>query len=241
MATWVTHLMIADIVLDTCQSLDRRGFCVGSIAPDCNVENEDWTAFTPPREATHWMNSQRKIAADCDRFLNEYLFPRMQQKELSHEEYTFLLGYWAHLVEDAEFQRYIRDEERVRASWDRILADPVLGPQAEAMPATFDSVKLLIPKAERMRDISAIESKYLSDHPSSGFLTEILPLTEFPDYIDYLPTGSIVRKIGVMGRLPVTDDRPLRFLAISREEYAFYVQNTSQLVINGLKSHNLIP
>jgi len=239
MATWVTHLMIADEVLAQCPSLNRRGFCVGSIAPDCNMENEDWTAFTPPREVTHWMNGSRKNAADCDRFLNEYLLPRIDG--CLPEEYAFLLGYWAHLIEDAEFQRYIRDEKRVCASWNRILADPVLGPQAETLPATFDSVKLLIPKQERMRDISAIEAKYLSDHPSSGFLTEIVPLTDFPDYIDYLPAGSIVRKIGVMGKLPVTDNKPLRFLAISRGEYARYVQNASRLVINGLKAHNLIP
>ena len=53
MATWVTHLMIADGVLQHFPSLDRHGFCVGNIAPDCNVENEDWTAFTPSREVTH--------------------------------------------------------------------------------------------------------------------------------------------------------------------------------------------
>ena len=43
MASWVTHLMIADGVLARLPDLDRRGFCVGSIAPDCNVENADWT------------------------------------------------------------------------------------------------------------------------------------------------------------------------------------------------------
>lgn len=41
MATWVTHLMIADQVMEAAAGLDRRGFCVGNIAPDCNVENED--------------------------------------------------------------------------------------------------------------------------------------------------------------------------------------------------------
>ena len=59
MATLVTHLMIADGVLERLPSLDRHGFCVGNLAPDCNVENEDWTAFTPPREVTHWMQGER--------------------------------------------------------------------------------------------------------------------------------------------------------------------------------------
>ncbi|HKL98613.1 MAG TPA: hypothetical protein VJZ06_01740 [Mobilitalea sp.] len=68
MASWVTHLMIADNVMKQCPELDRCGFCVGNIAPDCNVENEDWTSFTPPREVNHWMSKERKVASDCDTF-----------------------------------------------------------------------------------------------------------------------------------------------------------------------------
>ena len=68
MATGVTHLMIADSVLRLFPGLDRRGFCVGNIASDCNVENEDWNAFTPSRAATHWMQGERKRVEDCDTF-----------------------------------------------------------------------------------------------------------------------------------------------------------------------------
>lgn len=53
MATWVTHLMVADRVLEKGSWLDWHGFCVGNIAPDCNVENEDWTEYTPHRAVTH--------------------------------------------------------------------------------------------------------------------------------------------------------------------------------------------
>lgn len=62
MATWVTHLMIADKVLEKISGLDRHGFCVGNIAPDCNVENEDWTSYTPSRAVTHRMSGERKAA-----------------------------------------------------------------------------------------------------------------------------------------------------------------------------------
>lgn len=65
MATWVTHLMIADVVMKQYPELDRRGFCVGNIAPDCNVENEDWTAYTPSREITHWMEGGKKASIRC--------------------------------------------------------------------------------------------------------------------------------------------------------------------------------
>ena len=230
MASWVTHLMIADGVLARFPGLDRRGFCVGNIAPDCNVENADWTTFTPSRELTHWMQGERKKASDCDAFCDKYIVDRKKEIQ-SAEEFAFLLGYYAHLLTDAAFQAFIRDEDRVRAAWRRIKADAELGPASAVMEETWDVIKQLIPKRERMRRIYVIEGEYLRDHPDSGYLTEILPLTQFPDYIDYLPTGAIVRKIGVMGYLPKPDENVTRFITMSREEYRTFVENTIELVL----------
>lgn len=89
MASWVTHLMIADRVLESIPRLCRREFCVGNIAPDCNVENEDWTQFTPPREVTHWMSAGRKKASDCERFYQEYIANR-RDKLTTDKELSFL-------------------------------------------------------------------------------------------------------------------------------------------------------
>lgn len=240
MATWVTHLMIADRILAECPALDRRGYCVGCIAPDCNVENEDWTAFTPSREVTHWMGGSRKTAADCSRFLAEYLKPRILCG-CPPEEHSFLLGYYSHLIADAEFQRCIRDEVRVQAVWKRIHTDKALHERALGMAETWDSVKQLIPRADRYRELEWIEADYLDANPGSGYLTEILPLKEFPDYLPYLPAGSIVRKIGVMGTLPArTGDIP-RFIAFSKEEYASYIRNAVQLTLAALNDHRLLP
>ena len=135
------------------------------------------------------------------------------------------------LLTDAAFQAFIRDEDRVRAAWRRIKADAELGPASAGMEETWDVIKQLIPKRERMRRIYVIEGAYLRDHPDSGYLTEILPLTQFPDYIDYLPTGAIVRKIGVMGYLPKPDENVTRFITMSREEYRTFVENTIELVL----------
>ena len=162
MATWVTHLMIADEVVKQMPFLCRHEFFVGNIAPDCNVENENWTSFTPSREVTHWMGKERKTAADCDRFLQEYVETK---ESMDIKEESFLLGYYAHLITDAEFQRYIRDEKRVRASWDRIEKHPELSQQAVEMEATWDSVKKLINGRERMKDIYFMEAEYLEKHP----------------------------------------------------------------------------
>lgn len=231
MATWVTHLIVADAVMNQFPQLDRRGFCVGNIAPDCNVENEDWTAFTPSREVTHWMQGERKVASDCDAFCEKYIFERRGEIK-SAEEYAFLLGYYSHLMTDAAFQAFIRDEDRVKAAWKRIKENPELSKQCTGMEGTWDSIKKLVSKGDRMREIYTLEAEYLQQHPDSGYLTEILPLKEFPDYIDYLPHGCIVRKINVMGYIPKVDETFTGFLTISKGEYTSFLTSTVQLVSN---------
>ena len=149
MATWVSHLMIADRVLAAIPELDRQAFCVGNIAPDCNVENEDWTQFVPSREITHWMSKERKVASDCERFFDEYI-ARRKQCVYAIEELSFLLGYYAHLIVAAEFQRYIREPARVASAWMRIKEQPLLAGKTNDMPEDWDSVKKLINKSERI-------------------------------------------------------------------------------------------
>ena len=231
MATWVTHLIIADAVMNQFPKLDRRGFCVGNIAPDCNVENEDWTAFTPSREVTHWMQGERKKASDCDAFCQKYIVEH-RDKIKSAEEYAFLLGYYSHLMTDAAFQAFIRDENRVKAVWKRIKENSELSQQCTGMEETWDSIKKLVSKGGRMREIYTLEAEYLQQHPDSGYLTEILPLKEFPDYIDYLPHGCIARKISVMGYIPKADETLTDFLTISKGEYTSFLTSTVQLVSN---------
>lgn len=219
--------MIADALLERLPRLDRRGFCVGSIAPDCNQENEDFTAFIPPRTVTHWMHGTRKTYEDAEGFFKERIAPA--SAALTSEHGSFLLGYYAHLVTDAAHQEMIRSPERVRAVWQRILADDALRARAMHLSQSWDSVKALIPASERQLDIQALEAEYLIAHPDSGYITEILPLKSFPDYLDILPPGGIVRKIGVMGVRPTPCQAA--FIALSRDEYSAFVQAAVQRLL----------
>ncbi len=234
MATWVTHLMIADSVLQQIPNLSKHEFLVGNIAPDCNVENEDWTSFTPSREVTHWMGDKRKVATDCNRFLHEYVEGK---EKLDNQEESFLLGYYAHLITDAEFQRYIRDDERVKASWIRIKKHPELGKLSVGMEETWDAVKVLISRKERMKDIYSIEHEYLKSHPNSGYLTDIIGLTEFPDYIDYLPKGAIVRKVNVMGYMPKAEASQYPYIGLTIDEYNCFIDSATKLVVKAIKKY----
>lgn len=98
------------------------------------------------------------------------------------EEYSFLMGYYSHLITDAEFQRFIRDEQRVASVWELIKEHPILSERWSGMPEDWDSVKALISGNERMKDIYSIEADYLEQHRESGYFTEILKCTAFPVY-----------------------------------------------------------
>lgn len=234
MALWVTHLMIADTALKALRHLDERGFCVGSIAPDCNQENESWTDFTPPREVTHWMAGKTKDEDDGDRFLNAYFYPRIN--DIQSEEYAFLLGYYAHLIADALYIRFLTDEKRVQSVWRRILANEETGKRAEGLECSFKNTRLVLPKEVRFGEIGAIERKYLDTHPDSGFLKYILPLTDFPDYIDYLPKGAIRRKIGVMGVIPKPLKANTPLIGTTEEEYLAFCEQTANTVVQKIRT-----
>ncbi len=102
------------------------------------------------------------------------------------------------------------------------------------MTETWDSVKKLINGQARMKDVYTIEAEYLEKNPDSGYLTEIMELRFFPDYIDYLPSDAIVRKIGVMGYLPKKELGTYPFVAMTREEYAGFLDNATRLVVQGI-------
>lgn len=234
MAEWVTHLWVADEVLKHCPWLDRHGFCVGNIAPDCNLLNEDGTDFVPSREITHWMNGRRKTAEDCIAFYDKYVLSRIDEIK-SNEELSFLLGYYSHLITDAEIQRTIRDPERVAAAWERIKKVPELVERAVGRPEDWDTVKRLFPREDRMKDFFCIEREYLDAHPASGWFTEIRGLEYFPDYIDYLPEQSIPKKIKMMYYEPALETSTYPFLAFSREEYSGFIERAVGLVVNAIK------
>ena len=234
MAEWVTHIWVADEVLKQLPQLDRHGFCVGNIAPDCNLPNEEGTDFIPSRQVTHWMNGNRKTADDGMEFYNQYVLSRIDEIK-TKEELSFLLGYYSHLITDAEVQRTIRDPERVAASWKRIKNIPELAEKAAGLPEDWDAVKKLFPKNDRMKDFFCIEREYLDAHPDSGWFTEIQGLEYFPDYIDYLPEQSIPKKIKMMYYEPSGEKSMYPFLAFSREEYIGLIERSIRLVTEAIK------
>lgn len=234
MAEWVSHLIVADRILEKLPWLARHEFCVGNIAPDCNIPNDDWTEFTPSRQVTHWMKDERKTADDSIVFRDEYIVDRLD-KITSKEELSFLYGYYAHLITDAELQRTTRDAARIAEAWKRAKAVKELRDKSVGMEENWDNFKRLFPdRKERTKDFFVIEREYLDAHPDSGYYTEIQGLESFPDYIDYLPKGVIPAKIKLMYYLPSLDGGKYPFIGFSRDEYTSFLDSAVAKSINAI-------
>lgn len=232
MATWITHMRIADDLLDGRLALDPRGFYVGNIAPDCNIENADWSAFTPPREVTHWMSGKSKLTADYEKFYQHHIQDRQIASE---EERAFLWGYYAHLITDVAFQRFVRDERRVKNIYDRIKTVPSLYQKIQALPEVYDTLKSVFGGRRMYSEIAFLETEYLREHPESGYLTVLREIKAFPDYLPYFPAGAVPRKIAVMAGLPDTAEPEEGLIFFSRGEYTAFLKHTEAIIEQKIK------
>lgn len=227
MANWITHMMIVDRLLDMGLDMDARGFAIGNVAPDCNVENADWSDFTPPRAVTHWMTGKYKDSADYEGFYEKYIRGR---EFSSREEAAFFLGYYSHLIADAEFQIFFQSPEMVAARFARIKAHPEYSARVAGMPETHDTIRRTFTRQEKLGDLVDIERGYLKSRPDSAYNTVLRKISDFPDYIDYLPLGAIARKIPVM---LASDDRAADgsdSVFITPEEHGEYIARTAGLI-----------
>lgn len=55
MGTWISHLRIAESLLQHFPNLDEVTFAFGNLSPDSGIPNADWTEFDPPKEVTHFL------------------------------------------------------------------------------------------------------------------------------------------------------------------------------------------
>ena len=240
MATWITHTMIVDNLLARNLDLDKKGFCIGNIAPDCNVENEDWTEFIPPREVTHWMNGKSKLTADYEGFYSQYI---IDKSFASKEHYSFLLGYYSHLITDVQFQKFIRYKQRVKDSFKRINANNDMSKKIEGYPQDFDTLKKVFGSRNIFKDIEILENYYIRLNPESTYNSTLRKTKDFKDYLDFLPKGAIPRKIKIMAYEPryIENIEDIEFYFFSREEFDTFVKETSDIIFDILQANFYMP
>ena len=232
MANWITHTILADRLLTQGLPFDRRGFCLGNIAPDCNVENEDWTAFTPSREVTHWMAANDKSTADYEGFYCAHI---AGSDITDQQELAFLYGYYCHLVTDVQYQRFVREPARLAHCFARLRTNDELKSQIAALPETFDALKAHFGRRRLFRDIAVLENNYAATHPRCSWNTVLRTTETFPDYLSTFPPGAIARKLKIMV-FPADQTLPETGLFFTREEYEAFLDHTEDLLLWLLKA-----
>lgn len=232
MANWITHTIIADKVLEKLSFPDKKGFCIGNIAPDCNVENEDWTAFEPPREMTHFMSGKSKLTADYEKFYDLYV---RKKKFSSDEHYSFLLGYYSHLMTDVMWVEYMHNEDRVRVCFDRIKAHSEMRKELSGLPEEYEVVKQVFGRKCFLNDAAEIEHRYIAKNAHNSYNEIVRKTTNFPDYLDFLPAGAIARKIKIMAYEPPEAVEEKKLIFLTEEEYRQFVDDTSRRILTLIK------
>lgn len=85
MATWLTHLRVAERVADQINISDRSLFFAGSIAPDSDMFSD----------ISHWCANGDKTTCDVQGFYINYI-----SDSLHAEDKDFYWGYYIHLLAD---------------------------------------------------------------------------------------------------------------------------------------------
>ena len=167
MASWMIHLRVADRLMDRIPGLDETAFVMGNIAPDSGVPNADWTAYSPPKAVSHYKTRREdETFFDIGRFLREH-FSSEQIRAYSRREFSFFLGYYAHLLTDAD--------------WTLNIFRPMI---AEYVEKRGEDKNAFIWKMKR--DWYDLDFRYLEEHPdfrafgiyeqASGFSNEFMDI-----------------------------------------------------------------
>lgn len=228
MANWITHTIVADILFERYSNLDERAFCVGNVAPDCNMPSGK--NFIPPREITHFMDGKDKLSARYDLFFEKYI---ENQSFASNEKYSFLLGYYTHLITDVEYMRFCRDPEQLSRIFSRVRRHPEMAKVLAGGEENFMALRNAFGKKRIFSDIVLMENAYLKMNPDCSYNRILRNIEFFPNYLDFFPENYYAEKISMMiseyDCAPKTAEE--EYIFFTEEEYKNYLSQTSRLIV----------
>jgi len=175
MATWIVHIRVAERLLKNL-NLDEEMFLAGNIGPDSGVPNEDYSAFTPGKVITHWLDESLKndeyVEINAENFFDKHL----KGRELENKEKSFLVGYYTHLLTDIEWSKMHR---RIKN-------------QDKKMKEEFIKDKSFIWTVKK--DWYGLDYKYIKENDDCIFNRVYKHIKEIPDYLDYFPKDAFIKQ-----------------------------------------------
>ena len=216
MATWIVHLRIAELLLGQIAGLDAPLFAVGNIAPDSGIPDEKWEKFTPDPAVTHFKVETDTYYGCADlEFFRRHLLP-LRDGESDPLGYSFLLGYFCHLLTDNLWWQIIDKPNRERYG------------EQFAIDRNFIW--------EIKQDWYGLDQRYVREHPGSLFWRVFLNCAYDRADLDFLPKEATQQRIAYIQKFYQDDGEPIHqmmarpFIYLSQAQMDAFVEEAAATI-----------
>jgi len=213
MAYWLTHLRIADKLLDKLDIPSPTHFLVGNIAPDSGELVPGTTAtYVPTSAVSHWR--------DFENLPNAKLFgEKYFSTQHNPETISFYLGYYAHLVADYYFHR------------------DIIKPMREKFADEYETDKNAFIWATRKNQTN-LEYLYLTENPNMHAWHAFREITAFPNtYLDYFSETAIEKRVAFIIKYyenyPAFSEREFKY--INKKDVDNFVNVAVDIIAKNIK------
>lgn len=222
MASWMIHLRIADKLLDRIPGLSPIEFIMGNMAPDSGVPNEDWSAFFPSTQVSHFRidDGAGKKKIDLDAYLEQFFMPE-QRKNYDERQFSFYLGYLSHLLTDIH--------------WSNIIA----GPTREKYDAEFAKKGKALWN-EIKEDWYDLDFLYLRKHPGFRAFRAYLGSVGFVNtYMDFFAPDAFDNRRAYITSFYLQENNHLdrEYPYLTEAEADRFVAECSEQILAELQNH----
>jgi hypothetical protein len=171
MGTWISHLRIAESLLNHFPELDEVTFAFGNLSPDSGIPNADWTNFDPPKEVTHFLQKGEGEHAIYDLVFYEQYLANVKPED-NIKLYSFRLGYFFHLICDIMWARRIWDASKIVHKYEL----------ETNRSETIEKIK---------SDWYGLDQLYVRDHKDGIFWRVIVPNLNPPSYLPFVKDKAL--------------------------------------------------
>jgi len=229
-------MMVADHMIKRGLLIDNKGFAIGNLGPDCNVEDSRGKGLHPPREVTHYMSGVSKLTTDYERFYREEILNRGLT---CPQEEGFLIGYYVHLLVDLAFQLFVRNPLRVDNIMSYVDQSDDLSPSFKHHQRDFTGLKKAFGRDRLFAELYQIEKGYLSTS-SPSLLRYLFDPVDFPDYMKMFPSGAVGKKLKTIRSYFNQEIPSYDPLFMDPEEVTIFLEETTDFIMDKLANKSYL-
>lgn len=215
MATWITHMRVAENFMKQYKQLDCVEFLVGNIAPDCGVPIDDGSRFLPDSKETHWNPSG--VSIDAEGFRKTYV-------SRDSSKYQFYLGYYFHLLTDIAWNGFYKKK----------VLEPSFCEELRENPRIIHKFK---------QDCYNQDKAFLEKNPEFVFFQAFQHIDAFDnDYLVFFSRDAIITKIHFITEFyrHIGEHTNNEFLYLSKDEMDNFVEDTITAIDAKFKEADLV-